>query len=72
LPKGLNPYKIQTTFKLEFVLNFIIQNLERFGAVPENKFDPLKFIYQLTKFGDVWNSGRLSFVFSKFEWLESN
>jgi hypothetical protein len=30
--KGLNPFKIQTRFKLELVLNFIIQNLEGFGS----------------------------------------
>jgi hypothetical protein len=29
-PKGLYPFKIPTRFKLEFVLNFIIQNLEEF------------------------------------------
>jgi hypothetical protein len=27
-PKGLNPFKIQACFKLELVLEFIIQNLE--------------------------------------------
>jgi hypothetical protein len=32
LPKGLNPFKIQTRFKLEFSLNSIIQNLERFRS----------------------------------------
>jgi hypothetical protein len=26
LPKGLNPFKIQSDFELEFLLNFIIQN----------------------------------------------
>jgi hypothetical protein len=26
LPKGLNPFKIQSDFELEFFLNFIIQN----------------------------------------------
>jgi hypothetical protein len=31
-PKGLNPFNIQTRFKLEFVLEFIIQNPERIGS----------------------------------------
>jgi hypothetical protein len=31
LPKGLNPFKIQLDFKLEFLLNFTIQNLGRIG-----------------------------------------
>jgi hypothetical protein len=31
-PKCLNPYKIQTIFKLEFVLEIIIQNPERIGS----------------------------------------
>jgi hypothetical protein len=26
-PKGLNPFRIQIRFKLDFLLNFIIQNL---------------------------------------------
>jgi hypothetical protein len=32
LPKGLNPFKIQTRFKMDLILNFIIQNIERFGS----------------------------------------
>jgi hypothetical protein len=30
--KGLNPFKIKTKFKLGFVLEFIIQYLERYGS----------------------------------------
>jgi hypothetical protein len=30
--KGLDPFKIHIRFKLEFVLKFIIQNLEGFGS----------------------------------------
>jgi hypothetical protein len=37
LPKGLNPFKIQVRFKLEVLMNFIIQNLERFGSSPKKK-----------------------------------
>jgi hypothetical protein len=32
LPKGLNPFKIQSNFELEFCLNFIIQNTRRIGS----------------------------------------
>jgi hypothetical protein len=32
-PKGLNlPFKTQTSFKLDLLLEFIIQNLEGFGS----------------------------------------
>jgi hypothetical protein len=30
--KGLNSFKIQTSFKLDFLLKFIIQNPEGFGS----------------------------------------
>jgi hypothetical protein len=32
LPEGLNPFKIQSDFELEFLLNFIIQNPRRIGS----------------------------------------
>jgi hypothetical protein len=32
LPKGLNPFKIQSVFELDFLLNFIIQNPGRIGS----------------------------------------
>jgi hypothetical protein len=32
LPKGLDPFKIQTRFKLDLIPNFLIQNPERFGS----------------------------------------
>jgi hypothetical protein len=31
-PKGLNPFEIQTSFKVDLLLNFVTQNLERFGS----------------------------------------
>jgi hypothetical protein len=37
LPECLNPFKIQTRFKVNLFLNFIIQNLERFWNLDENK-----------------------------------
>jgi hypothetical protein len=39
-PKGLNPFKIQTNFKLEFILEFIIQNSERIGSWDKNETCP--------------------------------
>jgi hypothetical protein len=36
--KGLNPFKIQTRSKLEFVMNFSIQNPEGFGSWDEKEF----------------------------------
>jgi hypothetical protein len=33
LPEGLNPFKIQTRFKVDLCFNFIIQNLERFWSL---------------------------------------
>jgi hypothetical protein len=31
-PKCLNPFKIQSRFKLDLLLDFIIQNSERIGS----------------------------------------
>jgi hypothetical protein len=31
-PEGLNPFKIQTRFKVDLILNFIIQIIERFWS----------------------------------------
>jgi hypothetical protein len=35
--KILNPFKIQTRFKVDLLLIFIIQNLERFGSWDKNE-----------------------------------
>jgi hypothetical protein len=35
--KDLNPFKIQTKFKVDLFLNFIIQNLEEFWSLVKNK-----------------------------------
>jgi hypothetical protein len=44
-PKGLNPFKIQSSFKLEFLLEFIIKNL--FGIwTPSQKENCSFWIYQ--------------------------
>jgi hypothetical protein len=36
-PEGLNLFKIETRFKLDLFLNFIIQNLERFWSLVKNE-----------------------------------
>jgi hypothetical protein len=37
LPEGLNPFKIQTRFKVDLFPNFIIQNLERFWSLAKKE-----------------------------------
>jgi hypothetical protein len=37
LPEGLNPFKIQTRFKVDLFSNFILQNLERFWSFSKKK-----------------------------------
>jgi hypothetical protein len=37
LHESLNPFKIQTMFKVNLFLNFIIQNLERFWSLAKHK-----------------------------------
>jgi hypothetical protein len=36
-PKDLDPFKIQSSFKLDFVLEFIIKNPERFESCPKKE-----------------------------------
>jgi hypothetical protein len=52
LPKGLNPFKIQTKFKLDLFLNFIITNLERFGSWAKKE---ICFIWNYLAPYQVWN-----------------
>jgi hypothetical protein len=52
LPEGLDPFKIQTRFKVDLILNFIIQNLERFWSWEKRKFVLYEVISQLAKFGN--------------------
>jgi hypothetical protein len=40
-PEGLNPFKIQTKFKVDLFLNFIIQNLERFWSLARKKISSI-------------------------------
>jgi hypothetical protein len=49
----LNPFKIQARFKLDFVLEFIIQNTERFGSPSKKEMCSILSIlhpYQISKF----------------------
>jgi hypothetical protein len=36
-PKGLTPFKIQTRFKVDLFMDFIIQNLERFWSLAKKE-----------------------------------
>jgi hypothetical protein len=37
LTEGFNPFKIQTNFKVDLFLNFIIQNIERFWSLAKKE-----------------------------------
>jgi hypothetical protein len=52
--KGWNPFKIQTSFKLDLILNFIIQNLENLEVGPRRKFVLFEILYHHAKFGKFW------------------
>jgi hypothetical protein len=63
VPKGLNPFKIQTRFKVDLFQKFIIQNLERLGVGPKRKSVQFELIYNHAKFGEFWAKGRLRFLY---------
>jgi hypothetical protein len=65
--KGLNPFKIQTRFKLDLLMNFIIQNPESFGSWANRKVVPFEITFHHAKFGRFWTSGTLWLLISKFE-----
>jgi hypothetical protein len=69
-PKGLKSFKIQISLKLDFLLNFIIRILERFGCWTKRKVVPLYFISHLAKFDKFLRLGRTDFVFFKVEQFE--
>jgi hypothetical protein len=73
-PRCLNPFEIQTRFKLDLLLNFIIQNLGSFGSWAKKKIVPFEFISDNAKFRNLWSSGSSSFIlcklFESFEYLE--
>jgi hypothetical protein len=66
-PKGLNAFKIQTNFKLEIPLHFLIHESE---LIPTTKNVPFQFIYYCAKFGIFWSSIIISFKLCKFESFE--
>jgi hypothetical protein len=70
LHESLNPFKIQTRFKVDLFLNFIIQNLDRFWSWAKRKFVLFEVISQLAKFGKKLSSGSTGFLFCKFESFE--
>jgi hypothetical protein len=53
LPKGLDPFKIQIRFKLEFASEFYNSKSIVILKLGQNrKTVPFEFIYQLVKFGN--------------------
>jgi hypothetical protein len=62
--KGLNPFKIQASFKLEIPFQFIIRESE---LIPTTKGVPFQFIYHHAKFGNFWSSRNTFFIICKFE-----
>jgi hypothetical protein len=62
LLKGLNPFKIQMRFKFESDLNFIIQNLERFGSWAKKKMFYLKFSITLSRL-EIFGSLEVTFPY---------
>jgi hypothetical protein len=65
--RGLNPFKIQASFKFEIPLQFIIRESE---LIPTTKDVPFQFIYHCAKFGKFWSSAIISFKLCKFESFE--
>jgi hypothetical protein len=65
--RGLNPFKIQASFKLEIPSQFIIHESE---LIPTTKDVPFQFIYHCAKFGNFWSSIIFSFKLCKFESFE--
>jgi hypothetical protein len=53
LPKGLDPFKIQIRFKLEFASEFYnSKSIVILKLGQKRKIVPFEFIYQLVKFGN--------------------
>jgi hypothetical protein len=50
--EGLNPFEIQTSFKVDLLLNFVIQNLEIFGSWTKRIIVLFESFYQHAKFGE--------------------
>jgi hypothetical protein len=66
-PKGLNPCKIQTIFKLVLLLKFVIHNPERFGGWAKQKIVLFKIICNHAKFGYFWIPRKWCFAISNTE-----
>jgi hypothetical protein len=57
--KGLNPFKIQTIVRLEFLLEFKL--------LPKLKVVPFEVFYHHDKFGICWSPGSTLFIFFNLE-----
>jgi hypothetical protein len=70
-PKGLNPFNIQTRFKLEFVLEFIIQNPERIGSWATKETCSISIYLQPCHVWQFLDIKKFKFCFWKFDHLNS-
>jgi hypothetical protein len=66
LQKVWTPLKFKKDSNWILILNFIIQNLKRFGSWAKKIFVQFECICNLAKFGNFWRYWRLHFVFLKF------
>jgi hypothetical protein len=65
--KGLNPFKIQTSFRLDLFLEFKVKKQRDFDVGPKRKFDIFDVICQLAKFRNFWISRSNLFIFYNLE-----
>jgi hypothetical protein len=55
LPKGFNPFKIQSVLQLEFLPFFLFKIQGELEVGPKRMFACFEFIHQLAKFGNFWS-----------------
>jgi hypothetical protein len=60
--KGLNPFKIQTKFKLDLFLGFYFKIHLNFELLSIRKVVPFEFIYPLAKYGKFLKSRSTNFI----------
>jgi hypothetical protein len=55
-PKGLNPFKIQIRFKLDFASKFCNSKSREIWVLgPKGTLSHLNFIYRFAMFGNFWS-----------------
>jgi hypothetical protein len=63
----LDPFKIQSKFKVDLFVNFIIKNLERFGSWAQNKNSSIWNFLSVCQVWKILNFGKMVFGSFKFE-----